>query len=148
VRMYVCLYACMYVLMFQCTYVCTNVCALSLSLFTQDYRKRFSDHWRAVCKGIRFPSRDTVFDYFLHLDSFKFEPWKSNPLFYVVKFDPAKPMSSVLVPTPETVSVTYWTEVRCFERCVVLVFSFETRIGGCRARAVVCASWACGHARR
>ncbi len=120
-------------------YTCT------LSSPAQDYRKRFSDHWRAVCKGVRFPTRDTVFDYFLHLDSFKFEPWKSSPLFHAVKIDASRLMSPVLVPTPETVSITYWTEVRFFTNQSAPLYSFVAFLLCCTA---VCARRVPGASRR
>lgn len=79
-----------------------------LCVVPQDFRKRFSDHWRAVCKGVRFPPRDTVFDYYLHADSLKFEPWKNSPAFQSSRYEGG---NSVAVPTPESVAITFWVEV-------------------------------------
>ena len=75
-------------------------------------RKRFSDHWRSLTHGARLPSRDTVYDYYLHPDSDKFEPWKTSPHFYTIAYDSSVPMSSVTVPTPETASLMFWMGVR------------------------------------
>lgn len=77
----------------------------------EDMRKRFSDHWKATCKNVRFPSRDTVFDYYLHPETGKLEPWKSSPFFYSIEYNSTTPMSQVTVPTPETCSVTFWLQV-------------------------------------
>lgn len=74
-------------------------------------RKRFSDHWKATCKNVRFPSRDTVFDYYLHPETGKLEPWKNSPYFYAIEYDSATPMSQVTVPTPETCSVMFWLQL-------------------------------------
>lgn len=74
-------------------------------------RKRFSDHWRSLTHGARLPSRDTVYDYYLHPDSDKFEPWKTSPHFFTIAYDSSVPMSSVTVPTPETASLMFWMGV-------------------------------------
>eukprot|EP01138_Halocafeteria_seosinensis_P009362 gb/GECG01009567.1/.p1 GENE.gb/GECG01009567.1/~~gb/GECG01009567.1/.p1 ORF type:complete len:4452 (+),score=647.06 gb/GECG01009567.1/:1-13356(+) len=73
-----------------------------------DWRRQFSDFWRANFKGLRFPSRDTVFDYWLDPEG-HLQPWKAHPSFQAVDFDSrTQQMSNVFVPTPETVSITFW----------------------------------------
>ena len=73
-----------------------------------DWRRQFSDFWRGNFKGLRFPSRDTVFDYWLDPEG-HLQPWKAHPSFQAVDFDSrTQQMSDVFVPTPETVSVTFW----------------------------------------
>lgn len=35
----------------------------------KDYRKEFSSFWKNEFKGVKFPSKGTVFDYFVCMDS-------------------------------------------------------------------------------
>ncbi|CAK4087535.1 unnamed protein product [Aphanomyces euteiches] len=73
-----------------------------------DYRKLFSEWWRAEFKGIKIPIRDTVFDYYLNPTTFQFDSWRASPYFATVKFDGRDAMHAVTVPTTETVSVLLW----------------------------------------
>ena len=86
--------------------------ALTISDDGTDHQKEFSDWWRGTFKAVRLPTRDTVFDYFLDPESNKFEPWKSSPSFRTVEFDSrTMSMSDVTVPTTETASILYWSEM-------------------------------------
>ena len=77
-----------------------------------DNRKIFSDWWRSEFSTVKFPSRETVFDYWLDPETNSFESWTKSPFFYAVDFDSAKiPMTQVTVPTPETCSVAYWMDL-------------------------------------
>lgn len=77
-----------------------------------DNRKIFSDWWRSEFTEVKFPSRDTVFDYWLDPESNKFESWTKSPFFFSVDFDSSKtPMTQVTVPTPETCSVVNWMDL-------------------------------------
>ena len=74
-----------------------------------DNRKLFSDWWRGEFTTIKFPSRETVFDYWLDPETNSLESWTKSPFFYGVEFDStATPMTQITVPTPETCSVAYW----------------------------------------
>ena len=74
-----------------------------------DYRKLFSDYWKANWKSVKIPSRETVFDYWLNPQTNAFDQWKNSPYFTSINFDPLEtPMSQVTVPTPDTASVTHW----------------------------------------
>lgn len=76
-----------------------------------DYKRLFSDWWRAEWRKIKFPSRDTVFDYWLDPEAHAFEPWTKSPYFYNLPYDSrAIPMSQITVPTPETCSVSSWMQ--------------------------------------
>ena len=55
-----------------------------------DYRDLFSKFWRAEFKGVRMPSRDTVFDYWLDPETLQFEPWRKSPFFTQIEFDSTK----------------------------------------------------------
>ncbi|ETW07727.1 hypothetical protein H310_02174 [Aphanomyces invadans] len=74
-----------------------------------DYRKLFSEWWRAEFKGIKIPIRDTVFEYYLNPTTFQFDSWRASPFFTAIKFDGHESMHAVTVPTTETVSTLLWT---------------------------------------
>ncbi len=79
-----------------------------------DYRKIFSDWWRTKWTNVKFPSRETVFDYWLDqsVEHYSFEQWTKSPHFYSIEFDSrTMAMESVTVPTPETCSVTFWMQL-------------------------------------
>jgi dynein heavy chain len=71
----------------------------------KDYRKDFSSFWRSEFKHIKFPSKGTVFDYFVAFEEnkFSFEEWKT--IIEPVEYDPSTPMQNVTVPIPETISI-------------------------------------------
>jgi dynein heavy chain len=94
-------------------FVYCAIWALGSSLCTSDdgtdHRKCFSEWWRQEFGRVKFPSRDTVFDYWLDLATMNFEPWIKSPHFYSVNFDSNTiSMSQVTIPTPETSSVAHW----------------------------------------
>jgi dynein heavy chain len=100
----------------ETVFVYCAVWALGSSLTTADdgtdYRKLFSEYWRDAFKDVKFPSRDTVFDYWLDPGSNTFDSWTKSPFFYSVSFDSSKmSMTQVTVPTPETCSVAYWMDM-------------------------------------
>jgi dynein heavy chain len=41
----------------------------------KDFRKDFSNWWKDKYKTIKFPTKDTVFDYYVDLDASKLEEW-------------------------------------------------------------------------
>lgn len=82
--------------------------ALTITDDGTDYRKIFSEWWRSEFKHIKFPTRDTVFDYWLNPASLSFDSWRSSPYFRPMHFDGSVAMSSITVPTPETASITNW----------------------------------------
>jgi dynein heavy chain len=87
--------------------------SLSVSDDGTDYRKLFSDWWRDSCSdSVKFPPRDTVFDYWLNPETNAFDSWTKSPFFYSVDYNSqTTPMSQVTVPTPETCSVSYWMDL-------------------------------------
>eukprot|EP00968_Pinguiococcus_pyrenoidosus_P000337 scaffold23_cov268-Pinguiococcus_pyrenoidosus.AAC.7 len=85
--------------------------ALGVSDDGTDYRKHFSDYWRSQWKSVKFPSRETVFDYWLDPATSTFDQWTKSPYIVPIDFDSKKMnMSSVTVQTPETCSATYWMQ--------------------------------------
>ncbi|GMH47852.1 hypothetical protein TrLO_g3977 [Triparma laevis f. longispina] len=76
-----------------------------------DYKAKFSDWWKShqSAKGVAFPPRDTIFDYWLDPVSNVFEEWNKSPVFKEVKFDSkTMSMSELTVPTGESSSVAFW----------------------------------------
>ena len=59
------------------------------------------------------PTQFTVFDYWYDATTNTFEQWSKSPYLSadMMDYDPAIPMASVTVPTPETCSVTYWMKL-------------------------------------
>ncbi|CBZ52837.1 GA26239, related [Neospora caninum Liverpool] len=69
-----------------------------------DYRRQFSNWWRNEWKTIKFPSKGTVFDYFV--GQAKLELWEQ--LVPETDFDADKPVGDLTVPTPETVAMLHF----------------------------------------
>lgn len=87
-----------------------------------DHRKVFSDWWRGEWKDVKFPSRDTVFDYWLNPETNMFDSWTKSPFFYSVDFDGKKtPMTQVTVPTPDSCSVAFWMDLLVKSRKPVML---------------------------
>ena len=82
--------------------------ALTVSDDGTDYKKIFSDWWRSEWKNVKFPSRETVFEYWLDPDAMSFDQWTKSPYFFTIDYRSSTPMGQVTVPTAETCSVTYW----------------------------------------
>lgn len=76
----------------------------------EDQRVVFSDLLRGLAKSVKFPSRDTVFDYYLEPSNGKLMQWKTSPHFYAVEYHAGTPMSSVTVPTPESAAAMFWLD--------------------------------------
>ena len=99
----------------EITFVYCAVWALGSSLCVSDdgtdYRKLFSDWWRGEFMEVKFPSRDTVFDYWIDPETNNFVSWTKSPFFYSIDYNSrTTPMTQVTVPTPETCSVAYWMD--------------------------------------
>uniref|UniRef100_H3G776 AAA+ ATPase domain-containing protein n=1 Tax=Phytophthora ramorum TaxID=164328 RepID=H3G776_PHYRM len=90
--------------------------ALTITDDGTDYRKLFSEWWRSEFKTIKFPARDTVFDYWLDPNTLTFDTWRASPYFKAVHFDGSVAMSSVTVSTPETASITSWMSIMVHEQ--------------------------------
>ena len=75
----------------------------------EDYRVKFSEWWKGAFRNVRMPSRETVFDYYMDPEDLHFEKWEDSPLFRTIEFDSQKQqMSSITVPTPQSVSVDFF----------------------------------------
>lgn len=74
-----------------------------------DYKKNFSNWWKGKWKTIKFPGKGTIFDYYVNYESSKLEEW--NVLVKEITFDStSQKMANVTVPTPETVSNSYFID--------------------------------------
>uniref|UniRef100_A0A7S2QUS9 Uncharacterized protein n=1 Tax=Triparma pacifica TaxID=91992 RepID=A0A7S2QUS9_9STRA len=92
-----------------CTVWALGSC-LTLANDGTDYKLMFSNYWRETYgKPVKFPSRETVFDYWLDPETNQFDSWTKSPFFESVEFNSSTTaMTSVTVPTPETCSVIFW----------------------------------------
>ncbi|KAL8453322.1 hypothetical protein Emag_001932 [Eimeria magna] len=69
-----------------------------------DYRRQFNSWWRSEWKVIKFPSKGSIFEYYI--DATKFESWES--LVPTVEFKGTEGIDSISVPTAETVSMLHF----------------------------------------
>ncbi|KAL8275355.1 hypothetical protein Esti_000677 [Eimeria stiedai] len=69
-----------------------------------DYRRQFSNWWRSEWKAIKFPSKGSIFEYYI--DATKFESWES--LVPTLEFKGTEGTDSICVPTSETVSMLHF----------------------------------------
>lgn len=75
----------------------------------KDFRKDFSNWWKDKFKTIKFPTKDTVFDYFVDLDASKLEEWNMKVKdIKVPDIDTTKAISNYTIPTTDTVSIQYF----------------------------------------
>ncbi|XP_031213696.1 dynein heavy chain 11, axonemal isoform X3 [Mastomys coucha] len=74
-----------------------------------DYQADFSRWWHKEMKAVKFPSQGTIFDYYLDHKTKKFLPWTDKVLKFTL--DAAVPLKTVLVHTPETTRLRYFTEL-------------------------------------
>ncbi|XP_023606561.1 dynein heavy chain 11, axonemal, partial [Myotis lucifugus] len=73
------------------------------------HQAEFSRWWHKEMKAVKFPSQGTIFDYYLDHNTKKFLPWTDKiPTFTM---DPDVPLQRVLVHTPETTRLRYFTEL-------------------------------------
>ena len=86
----------------------------------KDYRKDFSSFWKNEFKTIRFPSKGTVFDYFVNIKDNKAEMEEWKAIVDQIEYDPSIPMKSITVPIPETVSLQTLSKYLIFEGSPIL----------------------------
>ena len=66
-----------------------------------DYRKQFSNWWKNEMKTIKFPSKGTVFDYYVKES--RLDEWAS--IVETIDYSSEVPMGEVTVPNTENVSM-------------------------------------------
>ncbi|XP_076407690.1 dynein axonemal heavy chain 11 isoform X5 [Peromyscus maniculatus bairdii] len=74
-----------------------------------DYQADFSRWWHKEMKAVKFPSQGTIFDYYLDHKTKKFLPWTDKVPQFTMDVD--TPLKTVLVHTPETTRLRYFTEL-------------------------------------
>lgn len=72
----------------------------------KDFKKEFSNWWKEKWKTIKFPSKGTVFDYYVDLENTKLEEWNKMGA-KEIDPDTTRPISSYTVPTVDTISANY-----------------------------------------
>jgi dynein heavy chain len=70
-----------------------------------DWSKEFSSWWKAHFKNVKFPSRGTIFEYYVDVKEKRFEPWVK--ICEAIDYQSSTPMSQVTVPTQETVAIDF-----------------------------------------
>jgi len=74
----------------------------------KDYKKEFSNWWKDKWKIIKFPSKGTVFDYYVDIENSKLEDWsKLSPSDVISTIDTSKSISNYTIPTVDTISASY-----------------------------------------
>ncbi|KFG49291.1 dynein heavy chain family protein, partial [Toxoplasma gondii GAB2-2007-GAL-DOM2] len=109
-----------YVFVFCCIWACGGCLDEQDGI---DYRRQFSHWWRNAWKTIKFPSKGTVFDYFV--DQAKLELWEQR--MPDAEFDAEKPVADLTVPTPETVAMLHFMRALVNLHFPVMV----TGVAGC-----------------
>jgi len=72
-----------------------------------DYRKAFSNWWKQEMKSIKYPSKGTIFDYYV--EGSKLDEWTNQV--NTLAYSSETPMGEITVPTGETVAMTYFMKV-------------------------------------
>jgi len=69
-----------------------------------NYRKDFSSFFKNEFKSVKWPTKGTVFDYFVENleNGVKLEEWEK--IVQLIDYETNVPMQSITVPTPESVS--------------------------------------------
>eukprot|EP00928_Gymnodinium_smaydae_P048229 TRINITY_DN3222_c2_g1_i2.p1 TRINITY_DN3222_c2_g1~~TRINITY_DN3222_c2_g1_i2.p1 ORF type:complete len:2601 (+),score=892.36 TRINITY_DN3222_c2_g1_i2:138-7940(+) len=83
-----------------------------------DYRKNFSNWWKGEMKTIKYPSKGTIFDYYVKEN--RLEEWTTAV--ETLEYSSEVPMGEVTVPTSETVFLTYFMKsLICEHHPVMLI---------------------------
>ena len=89
-----------YIFVFACVW---SIGGGFMEIEGKDYRKEFSNWWKDKWKTIKYPSRGSVFDYYVDIKASKLEEW-SKLLDKDFKVDTSQPISNFTVPTTDTTS--------------------------------------------
>jgi len=74
----------------------------------KDYKREFSNWWKDKWKTAKFPTKGTVFDYYINLESNKPEDWSGmNTTDMSSIIDTSKSIASYTIPTVDTISAQY-----------------------------------------
>lgn len=74
----------------------------------KQYRKEFSNWWKDKFKAPRFPTKGSVFDYYVDIEKSTFEEWsKLNTVDVSSSIDTSKSIAQYTVPTQDTIAVQF-----------------------------------------
>lgn len=74
----------------------------------KDYAKEFSNWWKTEYKTVRFPSKGTVFDYYVDIENSTLEDWsKMSTTDIISTIDTSKSIPSYTIPTVNTISASF-----------------------------------------
>ena len=85
-----------------------------------DHRAAFSKWWVSEWKGVQFPEKGSVYDYYVDPDTCLMVPWDER----VPKFNYGNALAAggrgapLFVPTVETARLTYFLDSLMANRCV------------------------------
>jgi dynein heavy chain len=87
------------------------------------YKDMFSNWWKTEFKAPKFPSKGTVFDYYMDLEANKPEDWsKLSDSDIISTIDTSKSIQSYTIPTVETISASYlMNQFINIKHCCILV---------------------------
>ena len=108
--------------MLETLIVFAAVWAFGSPLCTKDnveWSKEFSGWWKGQFKAVKFPSRGTIFDYFVDVKEKRFEPWVK--MCETLDYSSSVPMSQVTVPTQETVAIDFLADLLLPRRYPILL---------------------------
>ncbi|XP_053970080.1 dynein beta chain, ciliary [Anastrepha ludens] len=119
-----------------------------------DSRREFHKWWTSEFKDVKLPAQDSIFDYQLDLRTNKFRRWSELALERKIEpIDTEMPIQALLVPTAETVRLTYFLKLLIERRhaCMLvgtsgcgksaifreLFTAYESEQGVCEAGSVI-----------
>jgi len=93
-----------------------------------DYRKAFSTWWKNEMKTIKYPSKGTVFDYFIQ--DARLQEW--GAILESIDYDSSVPMGQITVPTTETMALSYVMKALIDVKCAIMLIGLA---GGGKTQA-------------
>jgi dynein heavy chain len=73
-----------------------------------DFKKNFSNWWKDKWKTLKFPTKGTVFDYYVDIENSKLEDWsKMSTTDIIATIDTSKAIPSYTIPTVDTISASF-----------------------------------------
>eukprot|EP00929_Paragymnodinium_shiwhaense_P077089 TRINITY_DN3967_c2_g1_i1.p1 TRINITY_DN3967_c2_g1~~TRINITY_DN3967_c2_g1_i1.p1 ORF type:complete len:3070 (-),score=1029.42 TRINITY_DN3967_c2_g1_i1:156-9119(-) len=88
-----------------------------------DYRKSFSTWWKGEMKTIKYPSKGTIFDYYVK--DCRLEEWVTAV--ETMDYSSEVPMGEVTVPTSETVAMTFFMKALVYQHHPIMLIG----LAGC-----------------
>lgn len=106
---------------FCCVWAFGSVLALSDD--GTDYAVAFSTWWKTQWKDVKLvtSASNTVFDFWLDVDTAKFNSWAKSPYFYTETYQSPAPINQITVPTTETSSIAFWLEKLLIKQIPVMI---------------------------